>query len=98
MALDLGRIDKAGDSRYNILRTSPRGGTGIRGRLRTCARKGVEVQILSGALKEAQATTRASFSVVPPLCLAVVHPWFVGLFLGQCQSAPRGVVGDQQEK
>ena len=32
-----------------IALVSPRGGTGIRGRLRTCARKGVEVQILSGA-------------------------------------------------
>ena len=28
----------------------PSGGIGIRGRLRTCARKGVEVQVLSGAL------------------------------------------------
>jgi hypothetical protein len=35
--------------------------------LRTCARKGVEVQILSGALKEAQATTRASFAVFTPV-------------------------------
>ena len=41
------RIDKPAN--LGIIMASPRGGIGIRGRLRTCARKGVEVQVLSGA-------------------------------------------------
>lgn len=40
----------------------PRGGIGIRGRLRACARKGVEVQVLSGAFQTLGALPSVLFS------------------------------------
>lgn len=48
---------------YNESCSSPRGGIGIRGRLRACVRKDVEVQVLSGALDDK--------------ALARAHEWFM---------------------
>jgi hypothetical protein len=79
-----------------IASVSPRGGTGIRGRLRTCARKGVEVQILSGApirWWRGPGSILGLFSFDP---VFLFFPAFAFL-LDVAQPVTGGTVADQEE-